>query len=209
MKSRWDISSIDEAMPQAAAGNDGSRSQPRSLGARCLAGLAWARATAWVASIAFLGCGSAGSSAPPTGDAATTEVAISSPCSSDPRAQSFVTGLAPSSTTGGYTLALESATPSPPAKGVNSWVITVKDASGAPVDGLSITATPWMPDHRHGSSIVPTIAPTGAAGRYSIGELDLIMPGIWQVNLAVQPEATGDAGGATAATATWTFCISG
>src|SRR5689334_5380756 len=34
-----------------------------------------------------------------------------------------------------------------PVKGVNTWDVTIADGAGAPSDGLTMTVTPFMPDH--------------------------------------------------------------
>lgn len=53
-------------------------------------------------------------------------------------------------------------------------------AAGAPVDGLSISVVPWMPAMGHGSSITPDVHAMGG-GRYVITNVDLFMPGRWEL----------------------------
>jgi hypothetical protein len=102
---------------------------------------------------------------------------------------------------------LVSATPAPPIKGNNAWTLEVTDASGAPLDGLTLTVKPYMPDHRHGSSITPQVAAAGH-GTYDVTLLNLGMPGIWTVTFDVAAAgSTGDAGATDSAT--FTFCIAG
>ena len=90
--------------------------------------------------------------------------------------------------------------PTPPAKGDNVWNLSITDASSAPVDDATITVKTWMPDHAHGSSIVPAVAASGG-GKYAVTRLNLFMPGIWEITFTIVR------GGATE-TAMFTLCIS-
>lgn len=95
---------------------------------------------------------------------------------------------------------LTSIDPNPVFKGDNDWKVTVVDASGADVTGATLTAKPFMPDHGHGSSIVPTVTELGG-GAYDVDHLNLFMPGIWQVTIDVTTAAgVHDA-------AVFTFCV--
>jgi hypothetical protein len=92
--------------------------------------------------------------------------------------------------------------PGPPIKGVNTMNLEVTDASGAPVDGAKITVTPWMPDHAHGSSVVPSVAPAGG-GKYTVSNVYFIMAGLWEVKFTVQ------SGAAQPQEADFFFCLDG
>ncbi|HEY2515142.1 MAG TPA: FixH family protein [Polyangiaceae bacterium] len=128
-------------------------------------------------------------------------------CATDPRAESFVSGIQAKGASGAASVTIDSATPSTPIKGNNEWIVSVTDAQGAPLDGLTITVSPFMPDHGHGSSITPQIAPLGG-GKYDITLINLFMPGIWQITLTLA--TPGDGGQAQAIdSAVFTFCISG
>ena len=70
--------------------------------------------------------------------------------------------------------------PQPPVKGVNAVQYQITDAAGGPVDGLDVTAFPWMPAHGHGTSVQPTITAEGA-GIYQIVNVYLYMSGRWEL----------------------------
>lgn len=101
---------------------------------------------------------------------------------------------------GPVTVALESALPSPLGKGKNTLVLSVRDAAGAPLDGASVTVTPFMPDHGHGSTVTPTVRAMGGV-RYEVGEVVLPMAGVWELAVAVTPP------GAAEARVTFVACI--
>ena len=69
----------------------------------------------------------------------------------------------------------------PPVAGLDAVEIVVTDAtSGAPVDGLDVTLTPWMPAMGHGASVTPLLTPMGS-GHYRFTDVSLFMPGEWQL----------------------------
>jgi YtkA-like protein len=74
-------------------------------------------------------------------------------------------------------------TPDPPIRGDDVVEVAVTDANGAPVDGLTLDAQPWMPSHGHGTSVVPTVTPEGG-GRYRIDHVYLYMAGTWELRLS-------------------------
>lgn len=91
---------------------------------------------------------------------------------------------------GGYTIALLDAVPAPPAKGDNVWQMQVEDDTGDAAEGMSIRIRTWMPDHQHGSPIVPTITDEGG-GVYSVDPVNLFMGGYWEVDVtAIDPGET-------------------
>jgi hypothetical protein len=76
-------------------------------------------------------------------------------------------------------LAIEVRTcPQPPSRGTNSVELFVS-AGGAPVDGLTVDVSPFMPAMGHGTS-TPTIVPEGG-GKYLVNEVYLYMPGVWEL----------------------------
>lgn len=81
--------------------------------------------------------------------------------------------------------------PQPLAVGDDDVQIEVTDASGAPRDGLSLTVTPWMPAHDHGTSKT-TVTPQGG-GKYLVTDVYLYMPGVWQLQIAFSGSASDDA----------------
>ena len=71
----------------------------------------------------------------------------------DARADAWTLPIAKPSANGTFTVTLMSSAASPPLIGdLTDWTVKVVDASGAAVDGATITVKPWMPDHGHGTT---------------------------------------------------------
>jgi hypothetical protein len=75
--------------------------------------------------------------------------------------------------------------PWPILKGDNAWTVQLVEASGAPATGATFTVKPFMPDHGHGSSIIPDIEPGMGDATFTINRLNVFMPGIWQFTFTV------------------------
>jgi hypothetical protein len=74
--------------------------------------------------------------------------------------------------------------PAPLARGVAAVRLRVTDTEGAPVDGATLAATPWMPAHGHGASVLPTV--TGAGdGAYDVDPVLLYMSGRWELRTRI------------------------
>jgi len=72
--------------------------------------------------------------------------------------------------------------PSPLARGTTSIELTFEDTTGKPLDDMTLTVVPWMAAHAHGTSVVPVVTPQGG-GRYVVTEVQLFMPGSWQLRI--------------------------
>jgi len=112
----------------------------------------------------------------------------SAACSSNGSAEAAAMGASPlqtvSSQSGGLTIDVRTA-PQPPVRGTNEVELTVTGATdGLARDGLAIAVEPWMPAMGHGTSIVPTITPE-TGGKYLVSDVDLFMPGLWQLRLNI------------------------
>jgi hypothetical protein len=149
------------------------------------------------------GCSSSDTGGASTTGDTTTTTTVDSPCATDPRAQHYAVGLSGASTDGSVKMSFVEASPAPPAEGENYWTLKVTDASGAPLTGASFDVKPWMPDHLHGSSIVPEMTPMSEAGDYHVGILEFFMPGIWQTTFTLEQDAGAPED------VVFTFCISG
>lgn len=101
-------------------------------------------------------------------------------CAAEDRDDTFAIGLSKSGVT--VTATFVSADPAPPIKGDNTWVLSFADAMGAPLDGLTISVVPMMPDHGHGTPVVAEVSPTGNPGEYQVTPVNLFMAGYWQVD---------------------------
>jgi hypothetical protein len=84
--------------------------------------------------------------------------------------------------------------PQPPTRGDQSAEYVITDAkTGAPVSGLTLSVVPWMPAMLHGTSVVPVVRET-KPGVYVISNVDLFMPGLWELRTTI----TGSGGDADA-----------
>ena len=82
--------------------------------------------------------------------------------------------------------------PQPLARGTNDLQLTVMDASsGATLDDLTVSVQPWMPAMNHGSSTVPTVTRQGA-GKYLVTEVNLFMPGHWELRMSLSGSSPDD-----------------
>jgi hypothetical protein len=110
------------------------------------------------------------------------DAAMPSFCEDEDRADTFTVGL--SKTGERYTLTVVDAVPAMPGRGDNTWTLAVADASGAPMEGETLDAKPWMPDHGHGTPVEEQVTELGG-GEYEIQSLNLFMPGLWVITLDV------------------------
>lgn len=101
-----------------------------------------------------------------------------------------------------YTIAILSADPATPVSGLNTWTISVIDATGASVTTGTVVLTPFMSVHGHGTSPPTYEAGIPAAGELALGPFDLIMPGPWEFTFEVEADAGTDS-------VVGTFCAEG
>jgi hypothetical protein len=122
-------------------------------------------------------------------------------CTSDPRADTYEPGLTKAGQSKLFTFVLVSTDPAPPALDTNTWVLEVKDVSGNPVQGVTLTSvTPFMPDHGHGTS-TPQVTPN-PDGTITIGSLYLFMAGLWQTTIVAEAGGQRDS-------VVYSFCVQG
>ncbi len=163
-------------------------------------------AIALLAACAVVGGCSSGSAAPAQGDPGDSGAAGAAGDGSDtvscgdPRAQAYAPDMQVAGSGGVYTFVLVSSTPAPPADENNVFVVKLLDASGQPVTGATMTATPTMPQMSHGTSKV-TVTDNGD-GTYTLQPLYLFMAGLWQVALTAQSGSSKDH-------ASFFFCVAG
>jgi hypothetical protein len=91
-----------------------------------------------------------------------------------------------------------------PARGDNTWVVQINSMAsgvvGSPMDGATLTVTPFMPSHQHGTPIQVTVQPAGQPGQYTLTPVNLWMPGVWETTINVSSGTTTDH-------AVYKFCI--
>jgi hypothetical protein len=165
-------------------------------------------AVGWLA----LGCAalSCGSEAPgkSTEAASADELADASAdayvgCATDPRVSVYGAGAAAESQDQSIRVVLVATDPVAPLVGMNTWTVRVEDASDAAVSDASLTVAPYMPDHGHGSPLVP-VATSNGDGTYAIAPLYFFMPGVWRIGITVSPSDASPS-----STVDFFFCVGG
>lgn len=101
-------------------------------------------------------------------------------CQNDARVSTYAANMTVTSSGGALKVSLVNANPAPPARDLNTWDLRITNASGTAMPGLPLAIRTLMPDHGHGSPTTPTITDKGG-GNYTVGQLNLFMPGVWHV----------------------------
>jgi hypothetical protein len=100
---------------------------------------------------------------------------------------------------------LVDAMPAPPIRGDNTWTLQINQMAGgvvgSPMTGASLIATPYMPDHMHGTPKVVNIAAMPIAGQYQLSPVNMWMPGLWQTTI------NASSTGGPADTVVFSICI--
>ncbi|MDQ3368131.1 MAG: FixH family protein [Myxococcota bacterium] len=121
-------------------------------------------------------------------------------CAAETRDDEFVVGIEKVGTAGKLTFKLVSATPAPPARNDNTWVLQLSGTGGETVSGAAIVVTPFMPDHQHGTPIAVGVEPMADPGRYELTPVNMWMPGLWRTTIEASANGETD-------TAVFAFCI--
>jgi hypothetical protein len=122
-------------------------------------------------------------------------------CEVETRDDEYVAGLEKIGASGLAVVLVES-TPAPPAKNDNTWRLRVLDSAGTPLGGLTVEVTPFMPDHGHGTPINAEVTALAEPGEYQAAPINLWMPGLWEVRVAVESPDVSDS-------VVFRFCIEG
>jgi hypothetical protein len=164
-------------------------SRPRSVVTRSIA-------------LAFLTTGLAAGGLVGCSDGADDDGSATYNCEAETRDEQFLAGMQKLGA-GGVQVTLVSATPAPPGRDDNTWVIDAA-RSGTPLAGATVTVRPFMPDHQHGTSVPVVVTPDAAmAGRYQLSPINLWMPGLWEITIDVTPA------GGQRDSVVFRFCITG
>ena len=75
---------------------------------------------------------------------------------------------------------------------LQSWLLTLKTAAGAPVEGAAITVSGGMPQHDHGLPTSPQATDYLGQGRYRIDGVKFTMSGWWQLHFGISAAAGSD-----------------
>jgi len=125
-------------------------------------------------------------------------------CATETRADTFVVGLEKAGDAGKLDFKLISADPAPPARNDNTWVVQVNAMAsgvvGAPVDGATLSVTPFMPDHQHGAGKTVIVTPATDPGQYTLTPINMWMPGLWETTIDTASASGND-------TVVFRFCI--
>ena len=120
-------------------------------------------------------------------------------------ADQFVVGLQKTGVNGMLDFRLMSATPAPPARGDNTWIVEIRSSNngvvGAPISNATAHVTPFMPKHGH-PAISGEVTATATAGEYWLTGVNLWMPGVWETTVEVEATASSSADSAV-----YTFCL--
>jgi hypothetical protein len=122
----------------------------------------------------------------------------SSECAGD--FDAYEAGMTRQAEPGDVTVELLESEPAPPAvRKDNTWRLRLSDAEGEPLMEAELHVTPWMPAHQHGTAEV--VVEELGDGEYRLSPIDLIMPGVWEVPVAITT-SEGDQSAMT-----YRFCI--
>lgn len=117
--------------------------------------------------------------------------ACSSAGASEPGAISDAAAAVVTSDGGGFTISVHSAPDAQPTRGVNTLRLVVTNAKdGTPASGLSLDVLPWMPAMGHGTSVKPTVAPGPDPGTFDVTNVNLFMPGLWEIRTTISGSAS-------------------
>lgn len=75
---------------------------------------------------------------------------------------------------------------------LHSWLLTLKTASGAPVENAAIDVSGGMPKHMHGLPTSPQATDYLGEGQYRIEGLKFTTSGWWQLRVAISAAAGSD-----------------
>jgi hypothetical protein len=104
-------------------------------------------------------------------------------CVGESRADVYTPGLEKAGRLGAARVRLLESDPAPPIRGDNRWTVEIVATAGAPLDGLVISVTPFMPDHQHGTPVKAVVTAAGTPGRYHLSPVNLFMAGLWQITI--------------------------
>ena len=75
---------------------------------------------------------------------------------------------------------------------IHSWVLELRDRTGAPVEGATILVSGGMPAHDHGLQTAPRVTRYLGQGRYLLEGLKFHMNGLWRIELEVRSAGLED-----------------
>jgi hypothetical protein len=108
-------------------------------------------------------------------------------CSTVTGTDTFVVGLEHQGASTMLDFRLMSVDPAPAQRGDNTWIVQVNSMTsgvvGSPIDGATLSVSPYMPAHKHYSPITPVVTPMADPGQYQLKPVNLWMPGVWETTI--------------------------
>jgi YtkA-like len=102
-------------------------------------------------------------------------------CENTARIDPLAGGFVKHGAAGHFDFKLISMTPATPSRGDNKWVVEV-DAAGTAARA-DVAATPFMPDHGHGTPVKVGVTASATPGQYELAPVSLWMPGYWEISV--------------------------
>lgn len=125
-------------------------------------------------------------------------------CSMVTGVDTFVVGLAKPGMNNMLEFKMLSATPAPPARGNNTWVVEVgimqSGVVTGPLENATFDVVPFMPAHQHGTGVPVEITAMSTPGQYELSPVNLWMQGVWETTIRATAGTTSD-------TAMFEFCV--
>jgi hypothetical protein len=73
-----------------------------------------------------------------------------------------------------------------PTRGVNTLQLVFTHVNdGSPAAGLEVDVVPWMPAMGHGASVKPSVHAETQPGTYTVTNVNLFMPGLWEIRTTI------------------------
>ena len=111
--------------------------------------------------------------------------------SGDPGAVAAEPAATVTSDSGSYRVSVHSAPDAQPTRGVNTLqMVVTRVGDGAPAVGLELGVVPWMPAMGHGASVKPSVHAEAAPGVFTVTNVNLFMPGLWEIRTTIGGSAS-------------------
>ena len=111
--------------------------------------------------------------------------------SGDPGPVAAEAAVTVTSDSGSYRISVHSAPDAQPTRGVNTLqMIVTRAGDGAPAVGLELQVVLWMPAMGHGASVKPSVHAEAAPGVFTVTNVNLFMPGLWEIRTTIGGSAS-------------------
>lgn len=99
----------------------------------------------------------------------------------------FSLGLTEPSDRAKFQVRVAAASPAPPQKYRNDWVVELLDMDGVPLQDAELyEVQPFMPAHGHDGGFAPDVTADEATGEFAVDNINLWMGGHWEVRFFVR-----------------------